>query len=117
MDVEKLKQDLPKNWRLHQEAQDGACFVRWDNLVVIVSEAQELDGQVWRHVSASRQTRVPTYDELCEVKRLFIGLDRTAYQVFPDKGRHVNIHPHCLHLWSCASGDVLPQFDRGLGTI
>lgn len=107
----------PKTWKMLMSAWDGAAFERWDGLFVIVSEAQELDGRTWRHVSASRKTRPPTYDELGEIKRLFIGDQREAYQVFPPKARHVNIHSHCLHLWSCDEGPALPAFDRGMGTI
>lgn len=115
--VAELVANPPKMWKMCMESCDGAAFERWDGLFVIVSEAQELDGRIWRHVSASRKTRPPTFDELSEVKRLFIGEKREAYQVFPPKVRHVNIHPNCLHLWSCDEGPALPTFDRGLGTI
>jgi len=73
--------------------------------------------RIWLHVSLSRLTRMPDYADMCEVKRLFIGPKRKALQIFPEESQHVNIHPHCLHLWCCVEGETdLPDFGK-FGTI
>lgn len=75
------------------------------------------DDRVWLHVSLSRRSRMPSYEDVADVKRLFVGEDRKAFQVFPAKQFHVNIHNFCLHLWSCIDGsDGLPEFGQ-YGTI
>lgn len=105
---------LPAGWNVVAEAEDGfACFNRARKLSVIVSDAVEKDGRRWRHVSCSLRHRVPNYEELCLIKRLFIGDDREAYSVWPRKSHYVNLHPHCLHLWCPLDGPVLPDFSSG----
>ena len=64
----------------------------------------------WLHVSYSRPTRVPSYDDLVLVKRCFIGAERKAISVHPPESEHVNLHPYCLHLWHALDGDGLPDF-------
>lgn len=108
----------PPGWHLTQPGQDGGM---WDNhrklLRVVASIGKELDGHQWLHISVSHRRRVPTYDEICYVKRHWAGDDRKCVMVFPAKSEHVNIHPYCLHLWCCVDGDPLPDFTHGLGTI
>ena len=70
----------------------------------------------WVHVSCSRKDRIPSYEDLMEVKKIFIGDGRQAIQVFPVKAKHINIHPNCLHLWACLGDDGLPDFGK-FGTI
>ena len=45
-------------------------------------------------------------------RRLFLGEDVKAMQVFPPKDRYVNLNPYVLHLFVCLSeeGDGLPEF-------
>ncbi len=106
---------LPENWKVLSEGVDGAVFVRRDGLQVIVSGRTEKDGHRWLHVSAANmaQERMPTYQELCEVKDLFIGRQAKAVQVFPPEAEKVNINPYCLHLWHNADVDPLPDFTGG----
>ena len=80
---------------LHENTFEGASIAR---------------GGHWMHVSFSRPTRVPNYAETKAVKALFIGHDRKAIMIFPAEGEHVNIHPHCLHLFSPLDADPLPDF-------
>ena len=76
------------------------------------------EGRWWLHVSVSRAKYTPSYEDLADVKRVFIGDDHQALQVFPRRERHVNLHPFCLHLWACLEpeGDGLPDFGKE-GTI
>lgn len=108
---------LPPDWRLVKTAPDGATYRCGDGLAVIASVDQELDGKLWLHVSLSRAKRLPSYEDMTRVKRLFIGRQRYAYEVHAPEAKHVNIHPFCLHLWCCLDGPVLPDFTRGGGTI
>jgi hypothetical protein len=57
---------------------------------------------------------LPDFDDLMIVKELFIGTEAKAIMVFPARSKHVNIHPHCLHLFSCMTGDPLPEFSSEL---
>jgi hypothetical protein len=110
---------LPKGWELvagGTSRDDGAA---WSNLQlglkVIESVAIEQDGQRWHHVSVSRASRIPSWEDMCLVHRLFIGEETAAYQVHVPKSRWISIHPNCLHLWTCLDqpSGVLPDFARG----
>lgn len=112
---------LPAGWRVVERRLDGAaCTGRGPRrkLRVIYSDALELDGRWWRHVSVSALSApLPTWEELEYVRRHFIG-DRYAYQVHVPSAEHVNIHAGVLHLWAChEDGPVLPDFTRGHATI
>lgn len=77
-------------------------------MVVVVDET-EIDGRRWRHLSVSRRSRTPSYDDLVRVRRLFFGDAEPAYQVFPRAGEHRNLHEHCLHLWKGVGFDPFPD--------
>lgn len=92
-----------------------------DRLAVILTASRwpgdTVSDRVWLHVSLSRPHSMPTYQDMCEVKELFIGPDRRAYQIFAEKAQHVNIHEYCLHLWCVVEGeDNFPAFGKD-GTI
>lgn len=108
---------LPASWRTLALGADGGMYERSDGLRVITSAAREEDGKRWLHVSCSRRSRVPPYEELVVVRNLFIGDDRAAIQVFPPRSRHISIHRYCLHLWCCLDGSPLPDFARGGDSI
>lgn len=76
--------------------------------VYFYGDAREL----WHHVSVSRASRLPTWDDLKLVRADFIGDERECYQVFPPRDRWVNDNPNVLHLWCCLDrpDGVLPNF-------
>ena len=78
----------------------------------------EDDGRAWLHLSVSHQHRIPTWTELGEAKRAFLG-DREAYQVLPPISRYVNINAKVLHLFALLDENamVLPDFTRGTGNL
>lgn len=87
----------------------------WTNgsgLQVIASVEEQDDGKEWLHVSFSRRDRMPDYKDMTLVKRFFIGDDKKAIMVLPDKAHHVNIYEYCLHLMYCPN-DGLPEFSHG----
>ncbi len=53
----------------------------------------------WDHVSVSRADRCPTWGEMEHVKRRFFKADETAFELHVPPDDHINVHPHCLHLW------------------
>jgi len=87
------------------------------DLIVIVSIGREQDGNLWRHVSFSRQKRMPTYSEIAEYKSLFIGNEKYALMVFPPQEKHVNLHKFCLHLWEPLDHYPLPEFSGILAGV
>ena len=98
---------------------NAAEYMRaWEHngLMIIASAGEYDDGREWLHVSISRKSRVPSYNELTRIKRDFIGDDKKAVLVLPEKKNHVNIHDYCLHLFYSAE-NPLPEFSAGMGTI
>lgn len=79
-------------------------------LLVICTATRERDGRRWIRVSMSRRRRLPSYEDMCLVKDVFVGRERLAVQVFARAKDHVNINPCVLHLWSCLDGDPVPDF-------
>lgn len=58
-----------------------------------------LDGEPFEHVSVSLPHRTPTWAEMDLVRRMFWLDDETVMQLHVPRSQHVNIYPHCLHLW------------------
>lgn len=61
------------------------------------------NGGGWEHVSVSpanrKRKRAPTWEEMCEIKRMFFEDEEAVIQYHPPRSEYVNIHPYCLHLW------------------
>ena len=88
----------------------------FNGLQIIATAAVMDDDREWLHVSVSRKSRLPSYEEMTRIKRDFIGDDKKAISVLPEKKYHVNIHEYCLHLFYSAE-NPLPEFSGGLGSI
>lgn len=115
---EYLPKVLPASWTVTQAGVDGCFYSKsLPPLWVCLSGATELDGKRWLHLSLSHRKRLPTWEEIVEVKELFLGADAKAIQVFAPRKEWVNICKNCLHLWVCVDGDQLPDFTRGKGSI
>ena len=80
----------------------GAAIYRnkAQGLLVLVSLSMMENGEHFLHVSVSRKSRLPSWDDLKRVKNAFIGEDREAVHVLPKQSDYINLHPYCLHLWS-----------------
>ncbi len=61
------------------------------------------DGEGWEHVSVSISiqgiTRIPKWEEMSFIKRLFWDDGDCVIQFHPPKSEYVNCHPDVLHLW------------------
>ena len=53
----------------------------------------------WDHVSVSRPNRPPNWAEMVYVKEMFFENHETVMQLHVPASDHINVHPHCLHLW------------------
>lgn len=108
--------EAPDGWYVVERREDGIMWrrVTGEPIKVIESISVQADGRTWLHVSVSKPSpkKMPTYEDLQEARRLFIGEHREAYQVFPTKDRYVNFFP-VLHLWCCLDQPegVLPRFE------
>lgn len=89
---------------------EGEVGSRAQSLRVICTARTENDGKRWMHVSYSRRVRLPSYEDSCLVKEVFIGRDKLALALHVPESQHVNIHPNVLHLWHCMDGDPVPDF-------
>jgi hypothetical protein len=79
--------------------------------------AQVSDGMGWEHVSVSvahadkKQSRCPTWEEMCHVKSLFWDEEDCIIEYHPAKSEYVNMHPFVLHLWR-PTDQVIPIPDK-----
>lgn len=105
-------QPLPEDWH-----GDGYKLSHAGSRTTIIVSASRWDrADVWVHASISHPAATPTYDELLMLHRAVFG-HRFSYQVFAPPARHVNIHPHVLHLWGRdgdpeTAGLAMPDFGR-----
>lgn len=105
---------IPSGWNIEEKADEGVMYFNKDRgLLVIVSGDTERDGKRWIHFSASHRARIPTWEELVELKEIFLGPETLAIQVVPPRSQYVNFCAKALHLWVCLDGDPTPDFRRG----
>ncbi|MCL2136826.1 MAG: hypothetical protein FWH40_04810 [Coriobacteriia bacterium] len=89
-----MKNDLSHLDRyLQEKGADGAAY-RLPGLTVVASW-----GSGWEHVSVSRPSRCPTWEEMCLVKDMFWDEEECVVEYHPPKSKYVDNHPYCLHMW------------------
>ncbi len=74
--------------------QNGMLMIRNKGLAVIFS-----DGDGWEHVSVSRRSKTPSYEDMDWIKREFWDDDDCVMQLHVPVKDHIDCHPNCLHLW------------------
>ncbi len=108
-------------WALDESFIQGARWFVRDAVNQIRSTlilcTEWIDGKVWLHLSISHVDKTPTWDELLEAKRHFMGTNTKAISVIPPAAEHYNHHEHCLHLFACLDGDPLPDFRDAKGRV
>ena len=79
------------------------------------------DGGGWEHVSVKAHPSgsggsasaavVPTWQEMCRVKRIFWEAEDVTMQLHPKESEYVNNHPGVLHLWrpQAETGVLIPE--------
>lgn len=55
------------------------------------------------HLSASRDDRLPTWDELHDARYALLPDSATMAMILPPKSEYVNKHEYCFHLWEVGS--------------
>jgi len=115
---------LPSGWELREDYTNARIYWRTQpSFLSVIAEVAEYGGRLWLHVScAARESdntpKLPTWDELKEVKDLFCGRDACALQVLPPASEYVNVNPAVLHLWVALEGPrPVPDFTRGSKNI
>lgn len=107
---------LPASWKDVTPpgfAPFGKAFANFAGLRVLLSVEHKTNEDRWLHVSVSREDRLPSWEDLKEIKDLFIGRDRAAIQILPKSSEYVNCHPYVLHLWSDLDRErFVPDFRR-----
>ena len=64
------------------------------------------DKMGWDHVSVSIKHRVPTWEEMEYIKRMFWEKETTVLQFHPPVSKYINKCENCLHLWRNQSFSV-----------
>lgn len=99
----------PDGWRLDR-------LDRTARIIATVGPTPQDDEDNWLHVSISRPSSMPTYEDLTMLHKVFWP-DGYAVQVFAPPAKHINIHSYALHLWGKPDGRIfLPDFGA-MGTI
>lgn len=57
------------------------------------------------HIEEYGKQRIPTWEEMCQVKDIFWGAEETVVQYHPARSEYVNNHPCVLHLWKWTGGE------------
>ena len=58
----------------------------------------------WGHVSVSKKTQIPSWKEMCFIRKLFFASNQVVIQIHPKEVDYVNIAKNCLHLWAWNDG-------------
>lgn len=83
------------------DRQNGCLVIKPRGLGVIFSS-----GEGWEHVSVSRRSRTPSYEDLDKIKREFWPDDACVMQLHVPASDHVNCHANCLHLWRPLEAEI-----------
>ena len=106
---------LPEKYDQYRQPLRGDYGNRTNGFVAIKQKGvgiQFSNGDGWEHVSVSRRSSMPTYEDMCWVKDLFWSNDVCVMQLHVPKDDHINYHPFCLHLWRPINGEEIPRPPR-----
>lgn len=94
--------ELPEEYDKYRKSAHGHYGDRCNGFIFLKQKGlaiQFSDGLGWEHVSVSRRSKVPTYEDMCWVKDLFWDPEDCVMQLHVPAEEHINAHPYCLHLW------------------
>lgn len=124
---------LPKGWYVLEQRDDGVAFVKEDLLVkpvanarfgalahvaglgVLVTGITGADGNRWIQCSVSFRQRMPNWQELHEIRRLFFGPNANLSICLPPEGLEKQmLIPNLVHMFGCLDRRSLPMPLDGL---
>lgn len=108
-----------RKWRIVTPGMDGlgVWIHKPRGLAFIHSIAEELDGELWEHISVSREDgEMPDWYDTSSVFREVAGDQAIGVIVIPPKAKHVNI-AEVSHVWHCLTKDPVPDFTHGVQSI
>lgn len=98
--LEQYRLKLPGNHWESQPGDDFGAFLIPCGVFQIRCIATVGNTEIpWEHVSVSLENRTPTWAEMDYIKDQFWKPEEMVIQYHVPKSLHVNIHPHCLHMW------------------
>jgi len=97
--AEKSRVQLPEYPRGNR--QNGAFLFADKGLKVIISA-----GANWEHVSVSRKSRTPSYEDMTWAAQTFWRADQTIMQLHVPASDHINLSEYCLHWWRPIDADI-----------
>lgn len=65
----------------------------------------------YKHTSLAHPSRLPTWEELKEVKEEFHG-DVFVFQALPPSAVYINVHNYCFHLWEYLGTQINPTTQK-----
>lgn len=102
-------ENLPNEWTIRDFDLNSVWLYNERRSLGVIISYQLVGENTWLHLSVSHTKRIPSHNELKEVKFIFFG-DKKAIEVFPGKEEYIEDHPNCLHLYTCLDFDPLPDF-------
>lgn len=85
-----------------------AAYRGADGMVVMVSWDPTPHGLL-QHVSVSYAARLPRWQDMIAVRDAFFGADVDVVIVLPRRGKYINFHKYCLHMFQTPTewqGDI-----------
>lgn len=76
----------------------------------VITTCDTSEGRVRIHMSVSHKDRLPTWDEMKELREEILPLNRDFIMFFPKIEDYVNLHTNCLHLMELKPSDNLNNF-------
>lgn len=74
---------------------------KFGDKVILITHEEEDGG--W-HLSVSTKNRIPTYEELKDIRYKFLPDRIHAVEIFPPREEFVNVHKYCRHLYEMKEG-------------
>lgn len=70
-----------------------------DGPLAVIADDGELSTTRWDHVSVSHKDKIPSWETMEKIRRMFFTDEETVVQIHPPIKDYVNTHPFVLHLW------------------
>lgn len=124
--IDKCQEDFPwlmkapKKWQFEDiiNAKDvlGRVLSHGDRDLQVIASITVCpqDNETWLHVSISRESRRPNYDDVARVKHTFVGPKYTAYEIFPPAIIGNKMNRTNRHIWCPITKNPMPEFTREL---